>query len=244
MTSFSPNWKDMDLNHRIWETGWMDTESCSQWLYFQVEASDKWCPSLIRVRWKFLGLVHFNTFIRHRVRSREPSASLDMTQSWMKEKATEASDAIQKDLTAPGLRQQQTWAQAGRTHATQSYKGELRVLVDEKLGMRQKYVPTAQTWAAPKEDWPVGQGRWFFPSTLMRTHLECYTHIWGYQHKKERDLLSESREGPWRWREGWNWKIWDHSSWTREASGRPYSSFPVPKGHLQESRRGNFYKGM
>lgn len=52
-----------------------------------------------------------------------------------------------------------------------------------------------------------GCGRWFYPSTPVKPHLECCKQLRDPQHRKDMDTWSESRGGTSRWSErGWgNW---------------------------------------
>lgn len=167
-----------------------------------------------RVRWKFLRLVHFNTFIQ------DTESEIKSTPS---KHRYDANPSGQVDNRSKGCHPEgpgSTWVGAApdmRTHGAQSCRGELGVVVDEKLVMRQKCVPTTQTWAPPKEEWPVGQGRWFFPFTLMSTHLECCTQTWGSQHEKETDLLKGFQRKTMRMMRGMELKHLGPFSWRREG---------------------------
>jgi len=96
----------------------------------------------------------------------------------------------------------------------------------------------AVSWDASREVWPVGQGRWFYHSTLL-----WWDPTWSpasssgaVSTAKTWMCWSRSRGRPQKWSQGWiisptrkGWESWSCSAWRREGSGEwPFNNCRGP----------------
>ena len=110
--------------------------------------------------------------------------------------------------------------------------------------MRSQLRKPTVSWAASKEAWPAGWGRWFCPSTpLWRDHTWSTASGSGVLSTgRTWTCWSGSRGGPQKWSEGWNsspkrkgWESWGCSAWRREGSGETFlRAFNTERGLLRK----------
>ena len=130
------------------------------------------------------------------VRSSAPSASLQMTPSWV----------VQLTHQKDGMPPTGTWT-SWRNGLCEPHE-DLGVLVDERSSAWPSNVclqprrPTS-SWAALKATW-AREGILPLYSALVRAHLESCLQLWSPQHKKDMELLERVQMKPLKWSEGWS----------------------------------------
>ena len=101
------------------------------------------------------------------------------------------------------------------------------------------------SWAASKEGWPGGRGRWLSLFTLLKPHLEYASKPGDPSMGGMQSCWRRSRGGLWRQSDGWNTspmkKVWGYSGWRREGSRETSLQLSSALRELLNRRRITYY---